>query len=1329
MSEDLSISLEDTARFGTVPLGRPRPGRLHEFFERACDETPDAVALECGTHRLTYRELDAHANRMAHVLIRRGIGPHARVGILVPRSVPMYVTLLAALKTGATFVPIDPAAPADRVAYVAADAALDLLVVTPELEAAARGAGCPVLRPGDLAAALRQASAARPRLWPAGDEPCYVIYTSGSTGRPKGVAVGQASICNFIDVVAGIYGVRRTDRVYQGMTIAFDFSIEEIWPTWAAGATLVAGPTGADRIGTGLATFLARARITVLYCVPTVLATVDAELPGIRTLLVGGEACPAELVQRWSRPGRRMLNTYGPTEATVTATWCELRPGRAVTIGRALPTYRIVLLDEDLHRVPDGTVGEICIGGPGVAAGYLNRPELTAERFLDDPRITGGGRLYRTGDLGRVLADGEIEYLGRADSEVKIRGHRIDLQEIESVLMEHPRVAVAAVAPHPDAPTEDLVAYLGLPRAGHDRDAIIGRLGDTLRQRLPPAMVPAYVDTLDELPMMPSGKVDRARLPRPSGARFHRGRAPSVAAATHAERALATVWAELFGTTDVSVTADFFLDLGGHSLLAARAVSMLRDRGVAPGVSVADIYAHPTIRTLAPTLPERTARAPRDPAPRVDRRTTTTRLFGCGAAQVGALGALLLLLGAPVAVVLGSSAGVLSLGTIWTTIAAAATTYVVGRFGLPVVGVRLLSRRVRPGDYPLWSAAYLRVWLIQTLLALAPLTTMSGSPLLPWYLRLLGARVGHGCQLMSANLSLPSMLTIGDDVSVGYGAHLQTYRVLDNRLHIAPVVLEDHVFVGANAVAGPGAVLGAGAGLAEMSAAAAGQRIPPGQYWSGSPAQRRAQADPLVAALRSRVSRAPSRPLLAGYGAAWLLVELVPLLFLAPSVALGSWAYLTDGVAGGWWACLLAGPVSVGTTCLVVFTGKRLVLPTTPPGIHPVASSFGVRKWIADKLLQASLAATNSLYSTLYTPGWLRALGARIGPRAEVSTASQLDPGLLTLGAESFVADMAAVGSATYCHGHVALAGTTVGRRSFIGNAAFLRSGAAVGDGCLIGVHTRAPEDGSPDGTSWLGTPPIRLPRRQDSGSFADELTFRPTRLRVLERLVIEFFRIVVPGSLLAAAGYLVLLVQLWAARVAGPVAAVGATPVASLLGGIGVVLAVVAVKWLVVGRYRPRVEPLWSRFVRRTEFVTALYETAAVPALLSSLAGTPLLGPALRLFGAKIGQRCWIATTFLTEFDLVRLGAGSCVGAATSLQTHLFEDRVMKMSTVDVGAGASIGARTVVLYDSEVGSDTTVDAMSLVMKGEMLPASTAWRGIPARADAVTGREEVVHEI
>jgi non-ribosomal peptide synthetase-like protein len=1316
VTENLTVSLEDTARIAMPPHGGPPPARLHEFFERACDHTPDTIALECGTEHLTYRELDERANRLAHVLMCRGVGVHKRVGILVSRSVHMYVALLAALKAGATFVPIDPAAPAERVTYIAMDAALDLLLVSTELAPAAAGVECPVLRPEEVTAELGAASSARPRLDLAGDEMCYVIYTSGSTGRPKGVAVSQASICNFLSVVAGIYGVRRTDRVYQGMTIAFDFSIEEIWPTWAAGATLVAGPTGPDRIGAGLAGFLDRHRITILYCVPTVLATIDRDLPRIRTLLVGGEACPAGLVGRWSRPGRRMVNTYGPTEATVTATWCELHPGRPVTIGRALPTYRIVLLDDDLRPVSDGTVGEICIGGPGVARGYVNRPELTSERFLEDPQITGGGRLYRTGDLGRVLAGGEIEYLGRADSEVKIRGHRIDLQEIESVLLEDPAVAGAAVAPHPDTPTEDLVAYLGFtPGVAHDRDATIARLDGVLRQRLTSFMIPGFVEFLAELPLMPSGKVDRGRLPRPSGARFRGHAGPAVVADTDTERAVAEVWAELFGTAvaELSVEADFFLDLGGHSLLAARAASVLRESGVAPEVSVADIYAHPTIRGLARQLSHRAAGPARQ---HVEAQpASSSRVFGWGAAQLGAIYALLLLLGAPVAAVLGLSRGALSIGTVWVVVAVAPVAYVAGRFVLPVIGVRLLSRHLAPGEYPLWSAAYFRVWLVRALLALAPLATMSGSPLLPWYLRLLGAKVGARCQLASANLSLPSLLSIGDDVSIGYGAHVHSFRVMDNRVLIAPVALGEGAFVGANAVVEPGAELGADASLAEMSVAATGQRIPAGQYWSGSPSRRCAHVDPLIADLRSRPARTASRPLRAGYLAAWLFVELLPMTFLAPSVALGSWAYLMHGVAGGWLACLLAGPVSVATTCLVVLAVKRLVLPATGPGIYPAASLFGLRKWIVDKLLQASLAATNSLYATLYTPWWLRALGARIGPRSEVSTASHLDPDLLTLGAESFVADMAAVGAATHCHGHVALGITSVGHRSFIGNAAFLRSGTTVGDGCLIGVHTHAPSDGVSSGTSWLGTPPIHLPRRQDSARFDDALTFRPTRRRVLERFVIEFFRIVVPGSMLAAAGYLLLLAELGIARTAGIVAAVLLAPAATLLSGLSVVLAVAGIKWLVVGRYRPRVEPLWSRFVRRTEFVTALYETAAVPALLTALAGTPLLGPALRLFGAKIGKRCWIATTYLTEFDLVRVGDDTSLGASASLQTHLFEDRVMKMSTIDVGARSSIGARSVVLYDSVMGNGTTVDAMSLIMKGEHLPAGTAWQGIPAR--------------
>jgi non-ribosomal peptide synthetase-like protein len=381
-----------------------------------------------------------------------------------------------------------------------------------------------------------------------------------------------------------------------------------------------------------------------------------------------------------------------------------------------------------------------------------------------------------------------------------------------------------------------------------------------------------------------------------------------------------------------------------------------------------------------------------------------------------------------------------------------------------------------------------------------------------------------------------------------------------------------------------------------------------------------------------------------------------------------------------------------------------------------VASTFGLRKWFADKLLQMSLAATNSMYATLYTVPWLRLLGAKVGRRSEVSTAAQLDPDLLTLGTESFIADMAAVGSASYRNGYVALGRTEVGNRSFVGNAALLRSGTTMGESALVGVHSMAPVDGVPHGTDWLGSPAIRLPRRQESESFADELIYSPTWWRVFERYVIEYFRIVLPSTILAATAIGGTLLAAAAAQQGRHLAALLLAPLIVLAAGFATVLTVAALKWLVVGRYRPRVEPLWSRFVRRSELITALYETAAVPGLLVWLTGTPWMGPMLRLFGVRVGKRTCISTTFITEFDLVHIGDDVAVGSNTSLQSHLFEDRVMKMSTIDLEPGVSVGSRTVVLYDTRVCAGTAIDPLSLVMKGEELPADTRWRGIPSRA-------------
>jgi len=414
-------------------------------------------------------------------------------------------------------------------------------------------------------------------------------------------------------------------------------------------------------------------------------------------------------------------------------------------------------------------------------------------------------------------------------------------------------------------------------------------------------------------------------------------------------------------------------------------------------------------------------------------------------------------------------------------------------------------------------------------------------------------------------------------------------------------------------------------------------------------------------------------------------------------------------------ATALSGPVFVVATCTLILGARRLALPATPVGIHHLRSQLGMEKWFGDKLLEQSLALNNTLYATLYTPAWLRALGADVGRGAEVSTISNIDPDLLTLEEETFVADMASIGSATYCNGHVAFRPTTVGSRAFVGNASFVPSGTHLGDGSLIGVQSVPSVAGTAPGTSWLGSPAIYLPRREMYDEFTEAQTYRPTRRQVRHRYLIEFFRIVLPASLLAMSTFATLTAVSPIAAAAPLVVTVLATPVAALTASLAVVLVVAALKWAVVGRYRRRVEPLWSGFVRRTEFVTGIYEGVAVPVLLAALSGTPLLAPLLRLFGVKVGRRTLIDTTYLTEFDLVEIGDDVSVGAHASLQTHLFEDRVMKMSTISLRDGTSVGARAVVLYDSVLGEDVTLAPLSLVMKGESLLPGTSWRGIPAQ--------------
>src|SRR3954452_13414511 len=592
---------------------RWQPGeRLDHLFEKrfALFQQTGAgghLAVSAEDGELSYDDLGRKANQLARHLIKSGVKPGDRVGLLFSRSVWAYVAMLAVMKANAAYVPLDPGFPKDRIAFIAEDSGIRLFLTTASLCGHLDNLSAETIPLDQVRSAIGRESAAAPDL-PAGaetDDLCYIIYTSGSTGKPKGVAVEHPSICNFVRAAAEVYGFLPEDRVYQGMTIAFDFSVEEIWVPLYAGATLIAAPAGPSLVGTDLSQFLEERRITALCCVPTLLATLDNDLPLLRFILVSGEACPQNLVERWYSESRTFLNVYGPTEATVTATWTLLAPDKPVTIGVPLPTYRLLILAPEAPRlVEKGCIGEICIAGIGLAVGYVNRPDLTEKAFIpdflglpDNPTA----RIYRTGDLGRITENGEIEYLGRLDAQVKIRGYRIELAEIESVIMRVPGIAQAVVNTfQPEPGLVELVAYYTLRHDAGDLDR--ATIVAAIRADLPAYMLPAFFERMDALPMLPCDKVDRKRLPPPSGPRHSVRKADCIPPANDTEAEIARTLMDLLKLEQVSMDDNFFNDLGANSLLMARFCARIREKLNYSDVSMREVYLHPTPRDFASFL-------------------------------------------------------------------------------------------------------------------------------------------------------------------------------------------------------------------------------------------------------------------------------------------------------------------------------------------------------------------------------------------------------------------------------------------------------------------------------------------------------------------------------------------------------------------------------------------------------------------------------------------------------------------------------------------------------------------------------------------------------
>jgi amino acid adenylation domain-containing protein/non-ribosomal peptide synthase protein (TIGR01720 family) len=566
--------------FNRTAAEYPAVTLMHEFFEAHARERPDALALSFEGKTITYGELNAQANRLAHHLRGRGLGPERFVGILLERGIDLIVAVVGVLKSGAAYVPVDPAYPPGRIEFTFRDAGVDVVVTASEVEE---------LVPEDVARVRVDVDAEAIAASPASDpdrvsrpgDVAYVIYTSGSTGTPKGVLVEHHGFANLVAVVGRDFDVAPADRVLLFSSIGFDGSLFDVAVALAGGATLCLGTRASLLPGPDLFRTMSDERVTIASLQPSALAALRSnDLPELRVLMIAGEVCPGDLAQQWARQ-RRVFNGYGPTEATIGCTWYEIPYAPAATlqsppIGRPIANTAIYVLDRDLEPVPVGVPGEMYVAGAGLARGYLKRPDVTAERFLPNPFAhEPGARMYRTGDVGRFRRDGSIEFLGRADRQVKVRGFRIELGEIETALAAHPSVREAVVDARGEAPGDKrLVAYY-VPA---DPPPTVTQLRAHLATTLPDYMIPAAFVALPDLPLLPNGKIDRAALPAPEAARPELG-TEFEPPRTDTERKLVEIWKRVLRLDKVGIFDNFF-ELGGDSILIIQVVARAAEEGI-----------------------------------------------------------------------------------------------------------------------------------------------------------------------------------------------------------------------------------------------------------------------------------------------------------------------------------------------------------------------------------------------------------------------------------------------------------------------------------------------------------------------------------------------------------------------------------------------------------------------------------------------------------------------------------------------------------------------------------------------------------------------------
>jgi non-ribosomal peptide synthetase-like protein len=1235
---------------------------LVDILDETVRAHPAAPAIDAGGAALAYRELADRIEELRAALSGHGIGVGDRVGVRVSSgTAELYLAILGVLAVGAAYVPVDADDPEERAELVFGEAGV-----------------CAVIGDG-LSVSVRRTPEGRDgRPGPADD--AWIIFTSGSTGTPKGVAVSHGAAAAFVDAeaqlfLAGADELGPDDRVLAGLSVAFDASCEEMWLAWRHGACLVPAARSLVRSGVDLGPWLAEQHITVVSTVPTLagLWPVDA-LEDVRLLIFGGEACPPELVERLVVEGREVWNTYGPTEATVVACAARMTGEGPVRIGLPLAGWELAVVDPAGVPVAMGETGELAIGGVGLAR-YLD-PAKDAEKFAPLSAL-GWERAYRSGDIVRAEPEGLL-FLGRGDEQVKLGGRRIELGEVDAALQALPGVAGAAAAVKRTAAGNQLLVGYVVPREGFDAEAAARRI----REQLPAALVPLLAE-VEALPTRTSGKVDRAALPWPlaSGG-------GGAAALTATQEWLAGGWEQILGVRPSAADADFFSN-GGSSLGAAQLVAWIRQ--LHPRMSVADVYQHPRLSQMAAVLDALGTTA-------TVRREVRPTPLRAGLFQGLLMLPMLALVGlrwVSVLAALGNLVVPWAPHVSWWWIAAAWVLLFSppGRIAVAAAGARLLLRGVGPGKYRRGGGVHLRLWAAERLAELTGATGVAGAGWMITYAKALGADISPDVDLHSAP-PVTGLLKLGRGAAIEPEVDLSGYWIDGDVVRVGKVRVGPGSRIGARSTLMPGARIGKGANIAAGSTVTGA--VPANRRWAGSPAVPAPKAG--VAWPAERPARR-SRLWVAFYSLTAQLLGLLPVLAVLPAIELVTVSRLLVPAAAV--AYFL-------TYALLVLVAVRLLGIGIREGFHPVRGRVAWQVWTTERLMGMARFALFPMYASLFTPVWLRLLGAKVGRNVEASTVLAL-PAMTTVDDGAFLADDTMVATYELSHGWLRVAPARIGKQAFLGNSGMAAPGRSVPKRGLVGVLSSAPRKAK-KGSSWLGAPPMPLRRTAEAADTSR--TYDPPLRLKLARAAIELCRIV-PVMLAGALAVLVLtaLAEIWHAF-GGWVAASAAGPVI-LVVAVAAALTATAAKWLLVGRFRVTDHALWTSFVWRNELADTFVEVLAAPWLFRFAAGTPLLNMWLRTLGARIGRGAWLETFWLPEYDLVRLGPGAAVNRGCVVQTHLFHDRIMSMDAVTLGAGATLGPHGIVLPGASIGARTTVGPGSLVTRGDAVPEDSRWLGNP----------------